>query len=296
MIDRRHFLATAGTALAAGLLGATPFAARAAGAAADAMDPAGLERRSGGRLGVAILDSGSGRRLAWRAEERFPMASTFKFLLAAAVLARVDRGEVRLDQPLRFGPEDRVSWSPVVEARMDEGQASVADLCEATVTWSDNAAANLLLGLVDGPAGLTRFLRGLGDPVTRLDRMEPELNSAEPGDPRDTTTPAAMVATLGRLLLGDVLTPASRAQLTYWLRTNHTGNARLRAGMPPGWQAGDKTGSFAGTANDVGILWPPGRPPVLVAAYLTGASIDGAGRDAVLADVGRLAVGLAAAG
>ena len=147
--------------------------------------------------------------------------------------------------------------------------------------------ANLMLASMDGPAGLTRYIRTLGDELTRLDRNEPTLNEATPGDPRDTTTPAAMLATMQRLTLGDVLSPGGRAQLLAWLRANRTGDARLRAGLPPGWQAGDRTGTGPnGTSNDVGLLWPPGGSPLLVAAYLTEGAADMATRDAALADVG----------
>jgi beta-lactamase class A len=164
---------------------------------------------------------------------------------------------------------------------------TVGQLCEATMTLSDNTAANLLLRGLGGPAGLTAWLRGIGDDVTRLDRWETALNEARPGDPRDTTTPAAMLATMQRLTLGDVLLPTSRAQLLAWLRANRTGDARLRAGLPPGWQAGERTGTGPnGTSNDVGLVWPPGGAPLLVAAYLTEGAADIATRDAALADVG----------
>lgn len=259
---------------------------------ADAGDaPDGLEaldRRHGGRLGVFALDTGTGRTLAHRGDERFAMCSTFKLLLAAQVLAAVDAGEERLDRRLGWAPDDLVSWSPVVEKHDGAAGLPVAALCEATMTISDNTAANLLLAEHGGPAGLTTWLRGIGDEVTRLDRNEPTLNEAAPGDPRDTTTPAAMVATLQKLLLGDVLSDASRSLLTGWAIANQTGDKRLRAGLP-GWRVGDKTGTNnIGNANDIGILWPPGeRAPILVAAYYAESTSTPAQRDAVLADVGR---------
>ena len=254
---------------------------------------AALERRHGGRLGVAVLDTVGGRRINHRGEERFPMCSTFKWLAAAHVLARVDRGEEGLDRRVVFDRKDLVSYSPVTEKHVKDGM-TLAEICEAAVTLSDNTAGNLLLASFGGPAGLTAFARSIGDTRTRLDRVEPELNEATPGDPRDTTTPAMMLHDLQALLLGDVLSVASRAQLTAWLVANRTGDERLRAGLPADWRAGDKTGTGNhGVTNDVAILWPPGRGPLLVAAYYAGAAgATQAQRNAVLADVGRIVAGL----
>lgn len=256
---------------------------------------AALERRHGGQLGVAILDTVGGRRINHRGEERFPMCSTFKWLAAALVLARVDRGEERLDRRVGFDAKDLVSYSPVTEKHAGAPGMTVAELCDAAVTLSDNTAGNLLLASFGGPAALTAFARSIGDTRTRLDRIEPELNEALPGDPRDTTTPAAMLGDLRELLLGDTLSPASRAQLTAWLVANKTGDARLRAGVPADWRAGDKTGTSnsRGATNDVAILWPPGRGPLLVAAYYIDAvAATPEQRSAVLADVGRIVAGL----
>jgi beta-lactamase class A len=184
---------------------------------------------------------------------------------------------------------------PVTQPRVNGEPMSVAELCHAAVAVSDNAAANILLRSFGGPAALTAYARSLGDPVTRLDRIEPELNEEKPGDPRDTTSPRAMLRTMQHLVLGDALTPASRAQLTGWLVDNRVGATRLRAGLPAGWRIGDKTGAGAkGTNNDVGVLWPPRGVPVLVTAYLTGSAADGPGRDKAPAGVGRLAAELTA--
>ena len=258
---------------------------------------AALERRHGGRLGVAILDTATGRRINHRGEERFAMCSTFKWLLAAQVLARVDRGEESLDRRIVVTDADIVSHSPVTEQHLGEPGMTVDALCEAAVTRSDNAAANLLLASGGGPEGFTAFARSIGDTWTRLDRIETALNSATPGDPRDTTTPAAMLRDLQAVLLGDVLTPASRERLVGWLVGNRTGDARLRAGLPDAWRVGDKTGSGGHAVhNDVGIAWPPGHAPLLVAAYYAEAEdTTRAQRDAVLADVGRVVAGLVAA-
>ena len=256
-----------------------------------------LEDRHGGRLGVTALDTGSGRMLAHRGGERFAMCSTFKLLLAAQVLAAVDAGRERLDRRLTWTPDEVISWSPVIDKHDGTLGLPVETLCEATMTISDNTAANLLLAEHGGPRGLTDWLRGIGDAVTRLDRNEPSLNEATPGDPRDTTTPAAMVATMQTLLLGDALAPASRTRLTDWLLANQTGDKRLRAGLP-GWRIGDKTGTNnTGNSNDIGILWPPGGgAPVLVAAYIAESTGTHAERDAVLADAGRVVGAWALAG
>lgn len=216
------------------------------------------------------------------------MCSTFKWLLAAQVLARVDTGEESLERVVRYGPADLLEYAPVTRERVEAGGLTISELCAAAVQVSDNTAANLLLATVDGPAGFTAFLRTLGDPTTRLDRTEPELNAAKPGDPRDTTTPAAMLEDLRTVLLGDVLSPASRERLIDWLVTSMTGKARLRAGLPTDWRAGDKTGTCGrGFANDVAIAWPPGRKPILIAAYLAEAEASFEDCNAALAEVAR---------
>jgi beta-lactamase class A len=246
-----------------------------------------IEAASRGRLGVAVLDP-DGSRFAWRGGERFAMCSTFKALLAAAVLARVDAGTERLDRSVPVSKADLVAYAPFSETRVG-GTATLAELCAAAVGISDNAAANLLLATVGGPAGLTRFLRRTGDPATRLDRTEPTLNTALPGDPRDTTTPLAMARTLQRLTQGRVLTPGSRAQLVAWMTAATTGGKRLRAGLTAGWRVADKTGTGAnGTNNVVALLWPAGgTTPLVVASYLTGSTLPDAEKDAVHARLAR---------
>ncbi|MBV7430044.1 class A beta-lactamase [Acidovorax sp. sif0715] len=251
---------------------------------------AGIERAAQGRLGVAMLDTGSGLALGWRQDERFAMASTFKAVLAGWMLALVDQGKERLDHRLHYGREAVIAHSPASGPRAgDGGGLTVGELCAATVSLSDNTAANVLLARHGGPAGFTAFVRSLGDTTTRLDRTEPTLNEAKVGDPRDTTTPLAMLQTLQKLVLGDVLTPASRAWLQRWLVETSTGDQRLRAGVP-GWKVGDKTGTAgdSGTANDIGVLWPPGGgAPVLVTCYLTRSAAAPQQRDAAIAQVAR---------
>lgn len=258
------------------------------GAAAPLPDFSALERRlEGGRLGVHAVNGKAS--LSYRAGERFPMCSTFKTLLAARVLARVDAGEERLDRAIAFGPSDMVPHAPVTGAHLAEGSLSVEALCRAIVQVSDNPAANLLLKTVGGPAGLTAWLRSIGDDVTRLDRWETELNSSIPGDSRDTTTPAAMVRTCAKLLQGEILKPASLERLSVWLEGTTTGLKRLRANLPAGWRAGDKTGTGDnGSTNDVAVFWPPGGGLILVAGYVTATKVPLAVREEVLAEVGRL--------
>ena len=247
-----------------------------------------IELESGGRLGVAVLDTLGGARSGHRADERFPMCSTFKLLAAGGILQRVDAGEENLERRIHFRATDLMEYSPVTRDRVGGDGMSLAELCEAAMTVSDNTAANLLLGVLDGPGGVTAFARSLGDTVTELDRVEPALNDAVPGDPRDTTSPAAMLSSLHSLVLGNALSAASKDQLSRWLLGNKTGDARLRAGLPSGWRMGDKTGSGGnGTTNDVGIIWPPGRAPIVVAVYLTETSRSDQQRDATLAAVGR---------
>ena len=257
-----------------------------------------LERASGGRLGVAALDTQTGRRFAWRGDERFRMCSTIKMPLSAAILRRVDQGRERLDRRVTYGRDVLMGNSPVVEKHVEDGM-TIGALCEATITWSDNAAANLLFDALaggggGGPAALTRFLRAVGDQTTRSDRREPELNTGAPDDPRDTTTPTAVLATWRTLLLDDALSPASRRQLTDWLIANRTGDKRLRAGLPKGWKVGDKTGNNGkDTTNDIAIAWPRGRKPILIACFHDRGSSDDDARSAVHAQV---AQAVAAAG
>jgi beta-lactamase class A len=240
-----------------------------------------VERKVGGRIGVAALDTGSGRQLAYRADERFAMCSTFKWLLAAAILHRAETDATLLDRRLSYGAKDLLAYAPVTAAHLTEGTMSVRALCEAALEISDNTAANLLLNLLGGPAALTAYLRETGDEVTRLDRFEPELNTNLAGDPRDTTTPAAMLGTLRRLLTGAGLSAKSRSILIDWLKKCLTGSHRLRAGLPKNWPVGDKTGSGAnGAANDVAIAFPKGRSPLLLASYLSDSKLPAASLDA----------------
>ena len=247
-----------------------------------------LEERNGGRLGVAALDTGSRRRIAYRADERFRMCSTFKLLLVSQVLGRIDR---RIDGPdrwLTYGPPDLLSHSPVTSAHVGEGGMRLRELCAAAIEHSDNTSANLLLSVVGGPPAVTAYARKLGDDVTRLDRTELALNSGAPDDPRDTTAPAAMVGDMEKLLAGDVLSAGSKQSLLSWLVAATPGLNRIRKGVPADWHGGDKAGTGDAATNDLAILWPPGRKPVLVAAYFENSAASFDAREAVLARAGRI--------
>jgi beta-lactamase class A len=250
---------------------------------------AGLETTAGGRLGVAVLDPRTGAKPLHRAAERFPMSSTFKLLAAAAVLKRVDAGQEVLERFVPYGKADLLDYAPVTKAHVAAGGMTLGDLCAAAIEWSDNTAANLILTAIGGPEGFTAFARALGDTVTRLDRNEPTLNTAVPGAPRDTTSPLAMARDLDAVLLGAVLTQASKAQLEAWLIANKVGDARLRAGLPRDWGIGDKTGTGDhGTANTIAILRPPGRAPLLAAVYYTEAPDSRNAGDVVIRRVGAI--------
>jgi beta-lactamase class A len=303
--QRRHLLAFLTTsalyaALPAQLLAAPSGRAGAATPSSPADALAALERQHGGRLGVYVLDAEAPSRAhGHRADERFGLCSTFKLLLAAVVLREADAGRLDLNTPLRFGKDDLVPYAPVVEKHLAEGAMSIGALAEATQVTSDNVAANLLLRELGGPAGFTAKLRAMGDTGTRLDRIEPAMNRVLPGEEHDTTTPRAMAETVARLFTTDLLSPASQERLKNWMIATQTGTRRLRAGFPPGWTAGDKTGTaysagMANKYNDVAVAWRAGQAPLVVAAYY---EADGhypemrAQDEAVLAAVGRIAAG-----
>jgi beta-lactamase class A len=248
-----------------------------------------IELDVGGRLGVFVLDTETGRSSGWGENRRWPLNSTFKFLLAGAVLLRVDAGAERLDRRLPIRAGDLVAWSPVLASAVGQ-ELSVGQLCHAAMTASDNAAANLLLSSLGGPAALTAILRDTGDRVTRIDRFEPALNQATEGDPRDTTTPRQMVQNMAGFLRGDVLSPDGKAQLWRWMIDNTTGGARIRAGVPDGWVVGDRTGAgTAGETSTIAAIMPPGRAPLLMAVYVAGSRRDDAFQSARHAELARIA-------
>ena len=285
MITRRNVAVGVGAAVLAGL---GPLSAVAAPSDDLSAEFQRLEAAIQGRLGVAVLDTATGSRFSQRGDERFPMCSTFKLLACGAVLARVDAGQEDLDRRIKFEASDLVTYSPVTKDRVGGEGMTLAEICKAGLTQSDNTAANLILSSLGGPPAVTAFARSLGDSVTRLDRIETALNEATPGDVRDTTTPDAMAANLRALVVEDRLTARSRDQLTQWLEANQTGAAKLRAGLPADWRVGDKTGGGDyGSTNDVAVIWPPRRKPLIVAVYLTQTKASFEDRNATIAGVGR---------
>ena len=278
MIDRRTFLvAASGLVLSPALAEDAPPVLAA------------YERDTGGRIGLYAENVSTGAKIAWRAEERFVMCSTFKASLAAFVLARVDNAEDRLANMVAYGAKDILDYAPVAKQNLAQGAMSVADMCKAVVELSDNTCANLLLARVGGPGALTEFWRRAGDMLSRLDHNEPELNRSPPGDPHDTTTPAAMAGNLRRLLLGTVLTPDSREHLTEWMVNCKTGNNRLRGGLPADWKIGDKTGNNGKDASgDIAIAWLNAGGPVLVCAYTQGGSPTPPQFEAVFKEIGTM--------
>ena len=278
MLDRRSLLASLC------LVAAGPVLAEEAPPALD-----NCERESGGRIGLYAENLATGAKLAWRADERFVMCSTFKASLAACVLARVDRGKDQLAARIPLGQADLLEYAPAARQNLSVGAMSVADMCKAIVELSDNTCANLLLARIGGPAALTAFWRSLGDATSRLDHNEPELNRSPPGDPHDTTTPAAMAGNLRRLVVGDALSPASRDQLTAWMVDCKTGANRLRGGLPASWKIGDKTGNNGKDASgDIAVVWPKPDHPIMIAAYTQGGTPNAAQIAAVFAEVGRM--------
>lgn len=254
---------------------------------------AAYERETGGRVGLYAENLTTGARIVWRADERFVMCSTFKASLAALVLVRVDRGQDRLQDMIAYSRHDIPDWyAPVAKENLNKGAMSVAEMCKAAVEYSDNTCASLLLARVGGPAALTAFWRTAGDMVTRLDHNEPMLNRSPPGDPHDTTTPAAMAANLRHILLGGVLSPLLRERITGWMQNCKTGDDRLRGGIPKDWRIANKTGNNGKDAyGDIAVTWPMPKTPILVCVYTQGGTPTAARVKAVFADVGRMVAG-----
>ncbi|MFF7751590.1 class A beta-lactamase [Streptomyces sp. NPDC007971] len=278
---------TTGSALASAAAAPAASAAPGSGAPEPSTELNELEQRYGARLGVYARNVRTGRTLTHRAGERFAMCSTFKAFAAAAVLR--DHGDsAPLDRVVHYPPRDILANSPRTEEHLATGMP-VGDLCAAAIRYSDNAAGNLLLREIGGPDGLTRFFRSLGDRVTRLDRWEPELNTAVPGDLRDTTTPEAIGRSFEQLTLGRALHGGDREQLVTWLKGNTTSAKRFGAGLPRGWVLGDKTGTgdYA-TANDVGVAWTTRNTPVLLAVLSSKEAKDAPVDDALLAEAARV--------
>ena len=250
-----------------------------------------LEHALNGRLGVFALNTADGSRLSYRENERFPMCSTFKVLLASAVLDMSTRTAGLMQQRIRYAQSDLVNYSPITEKNLENGM-TVAELCGAALQYSDNTSANLLMRLVGGPSAVTDYARSIGDRDFSLDRWETDLNTSLPGDERDTTTPESMGLSFQRLVLEDALGADQRKQLRDWLIGNTTGATRIRAAVPGDWQVGDKTGTGSnyGVANDIAALWPPHREPAVCVVYTTQTAKDAKARSDVIASAARIVV------
>lgn len=248
-----------------------------------------LEEEFDARLGVYALDTGTGRAVEFQADERFAYCSTFKVLAFGAVLDRTPVEE--LDRVVTFSEADLVFHSPVTQEHVSSGM-TLRELGDAALRHSDNTASNLLFEELGGPEGLREALRGIGDEVTSVDRVAPEMAEAVPGDVRDTSTPRAMATSLREFALGDVLSEDKRDILVAMMRANTTGDGLIRAGVPEGWEVGDKTGACGyGTRHDIGVLWPPEGGPVVL-AVMSGRDEAGAGYDdALIAKATELVVG-----
>ncbi|MCC7006232.1 MAG: class A beta-lactamase [Ottowia sp.] len=280
--NRRVFL------LATALLPFATWAARSDDVLAGQMELARLEKMFGGRLGVFALNTGDNAQLSYRANERFPVCSTFKVLLAAAILVRSTHVAGLMQKRIKYTHNDLVTYSPITEKHIENGM-TVAELCAAVMQYGDNTASNLLMKVLGGPAAVTAFARSIGDDMFSLERWETKLNSAIPGDLRDTSTPYAMGHSLHRIVFGNVLKPDLREQFQDWLRGNTTGAASIRAGVPIDWVVGNRTGTGDyGTTNDIAVIWPPHRPPIVVAIYTTQHDRDTPPRSDVIALAARI--------
>ncbi len=250
-----------------------------------------VEGRLDARVGVFVLNTGTGETFAHRADDRFPMNSTFKTLACAALLAKVDGGEISLSDVVIFTWDDIVPYSPVTTYRVGVPGMTVGEICQTTLAVSDNTAGNLVLEAIGGPAGLTAFLRSVGDDVTRLDRWETALNESTPGDERDTTTPRAMAHTMQALVLGDVLSPDSRRRLEDWIVGHELGDALIRSSVPASWRVGDRTGAGGyGSRSIAAIMWPTDRDPIVMTVYITETEASFNERNAAIAEIGRAVV------
>jgi beta-lactamase class A len=268
-LTRRNFLVAAANTLA------TIPVLSAASSEAEPSSIADIEASVGGRVGVFAVDTVSGKVVAHRADERFAMCSTFKWVLAATVLEQVEHNLLSLDDRVLYRQADLLAHAPATREHVASGFMTVRDLIRAAIVVSDNTAANLLLSKLGGPSVITKFARSCGDAVTRLDRNEPTLNSNEIGDLRDTTSPRAMATLMREILCRNRLSSEPRDLLLQWLRDCETGHDRLRAGLPKDWIVGDKTGTGEhGAVNDVAIAIPPGRSPILISAFISEAKAD----------------------
>lgn len=249
-----------------------------------------LEQKSGGRLGVALINTADNSQILYRASERFAMCSTSKVMVVSALLKKSETNKLIMEERIILNKKDLVTWSPISEKNLATGM-TLNELSAATLQFSDNTAMNIILRYLGGPSSVTTFARTIGDQTFRQDRTEPELNTALPGDERDTSTPLAMAQSLKKLTLGNVLAEPQRKQLVAWLKGNTTGGASIKAGLPVNWESGDKTGSGDyGTTNDIAVIWPEKKAPVILVTYFTQPLKDAKGRKDVLSEATKIVI------
>lgn len=259
----------------------------------SARNPAEIEKETGGRLGVALVDKTGALLLGFNRDDRFAMCSTFKAPLAAAVLTGAEGGKFGLEGTIAFSKDDLLDYAPVVKKNLKRGRMSMSELAQAAVEVSDNSAANLLLPMLGGPPGLTAFMRAHGDAVSRLDRDEPTLNENAEGDERDTTSPAAMAGLMGRLFFRD-LAAESADKLRAWFNASSTGDKRIKAGLPQGWTSGSKTGTCGTAYNDVALVKSPDGDEYILAIYLDRPTVDAKKAEAAIAETAQAALAFVA--
>lgn len=270
------------------LLLATLVISATTGARADALGDTieAVEKRIGGNIGVAVYDTGAKSLWQHDGDSRFPLMSTFKTLACAKLLADAEQGHSSLNSTVVIKQQDLVTYSPVTKQQVNQS-FSLQQACRTTLATSDNTAANIVLNGIGGPIAFTDFMRSIGDDATRLDRLEPFLNEAAKGDPRDTTTPTAMVKSLDALLYGDFLSESSKQQLTQWMKDNRVSDSLLRAVLPEGWQIADKSGAGGnGSRGIVGSVWKQNRAPILVSIYITQSQVPFKQRNQAIAEIG----------
>lgn len=251
-------------------------------------DLASIEEHISGRLGVSVWDTQTDEKWDYRGDERFPMMSTFKTLACATMLKDMDSEKLDKNATAKVEERNMVVWSPVMD-RMAGQTTRIEHACEAAMLMSDNTAANIVLRSIGGPHGVTRFLRSIGDKATRLDRFEPRLNEAKPGDNQDTTTPNAMVNTLHTLLEGDALSYESRIQLKIWMQDNKVSDSLMRSVLPKGWSIADRSGAGGfGSRGITAMIWKENHKPVYISIYITETDLSLQARDQVIAQISQL--------
>lgn len=250
-----------------------------------------LEASTGGRLGVAAVDTGNNQRIQYRANEHFPMGCTSKVIGVAAILKKSMTDKQLLQETIKYNKDDLTNWTPITEKHLAEGM-NIKALCSAAISYSDNTAMNLLTKKLGGPAGLNAFARSINDNHFKLDHWWPDEALASPASGEDTTTPAAMEESLRKLVVGNVLAAPQREMLITWLKNNKTGDSRIRAGVPKGWIVGDKTGTGFnyGTTNDIAVIWPPKCNPIVVTMYYSSNDKNAPKREDVIASATRIVI------